>query len=365
MENDLLYLSLRKIIMEQIFKGIFLDGEAIPSERVLAQIYHMSRATVRKALEILEQDGIIQRTLGKGTIVRLNKRSTSGNLDMIALVAPAQKRFFANFINDFQKTADSQHSLVVFIQQSEGESIEYTLFKLLLNNIHNVVIWLDYETIKKEYIERLRGLGMNIVFFDITVSSPYADCICLDNQDAVSTLYQYAQDRRGDRIIYISRENSAPSSYYEREQAYLAVSPLGLIWNFPSDYKNDPLKHADKFIFEYFMPKYKPDSVICSDGELGIILKNALLKHDIHDVLLVSIDDFEESEELKITVLRQLFHLYAQTIYNSLREQNYNSANWTASMYRVKGELVIRDKADPLTINQPTQKDTRKGPYDL
>lgn len=342
MESDLLYTTLKNEIMRKIFNGTYKDGESIPSERILAQTYSMSRATVRKALEILEGDGIIERTLGKGTIVSLSTRSYNGRLDMIALVAPAQRRFFAKFINNFQRVADRHNSMLVFIQQSEGESIQDTLFKLLLNNIHNVVIWLDYETIEKEYIRRLRGLGMNIVFFDITVTSPYADCISLDNEDAISKLYNYALSKRGDRIVYISRENANPSSLHEREQAYLGLSPLGLIWNFPWDYRDYLRNHTDKFIFENFIPKYRPDTAICSDGELGISLKAAMLQAGIQDVMLLSLDDFEESADLGITVYRQPYDRYAEAIYNSLAEQNFNSANWTAAMHRVKGELVIR-----------------------
>ena len=342
METDLLYSSLKNDIMQKIFNGTYKDGESIPSERVLALNHNMSRATVRKALELLEYDGIIERTLGKGTVVRLSSRSYRGRLDMIALVAPAQRGFFAKFINNFQRVADRNHSLLVFIQQSEGESIQDTLFKLLMNNIHNVVIWLDFETIEKEYIRRLRGLGMNIVFFDITVRSPYADCICLDNEDALIQLYNHARKKKSDRIVYISRANTKPSSYYEREQAFLSISPLGLVWNFPSDYHNSLKNHTDKFIFDNFMPQYKPDSVICSDGELGIALKAAMLQAGIDDVLLLSLDDFEESAELAITVYRQPYDLYSETIYNCLIEQNFNSANWTAAMHRVKGTLIVR-----------------------
>jgi DNA-binding transcriptional regulator YhcF (GntR family) len=161
MANDLLYVTLKNDIMRKIFKGTYKDGEAIPSERILANEYDMSRVTVRKALDLLESDGIVKRKLGKGTIVSLNKQSYNGSLDIIALVAPAQRRFFATFIDYFQKIADQHNSLVVFIQQSEHESIKDTIFKLLQKGIHNVVIWLDYETLKGQDIQRLRGLGMN------------------------------------------------------------------------------------------------------------------------------------------------------------------------------------------------------------
>ncbi|WP_069998572.1 GntR family transcriptional regulator [Cellulosilyticum sp. I15G10I2] len=342
MANDLLYMTLKNNIMRKIYKGIYNDGEILPSERVLAQQHNMSRDTVRKALNLLEADGIIERKLGKGSVVSLRQQSYNGNLDIIALVAPAQRSFFATFIDHFQKVADQHHSLIVFIQQSEHESLDDTLFKLLLNNIHNVVIWLDYETISSHSIKRLRGLGMNIVFFDITVNSPYADCVCLDNRDAISSLYQYVSAKSNKGIAYITRENTTPSSYQEREHEFERLSPTGSIWSFPWDFKNYRANKTDKFSFEYFYQTYKPDSVICSDGDLAIALKKTLIKSNIDDILLVSLDDFEECEELGITVYKQPYNLFAQKIFACLQEQNFNHLNWKAHIYRVKGALVVR-----------------------
>lgn len=344
MTNELMYMTLKNDIMLKIYEGIYKDGDTIPSERILSDSYKMSRDTVRKALDLLEKDGIIQRRLGKGTVVSLNKRGYNGSLDIIALVAPAQRRFFAAFLDYFQKIADKHNSLVVFVQQSEHEPIKDTLFKLLLNNIHNAVIWLDYETISSQYIQRLRGLGMNIVFFDITVNTPYADCVCLDNRDAVSSLYHYAEEKNKKGIAYITRENTNPSSYQEREDVFQDLSPVGIVWCFPWDYKNYIVNKTDKFTFDYFYRTHKPSSVICSDGELGIALKKSILQNKITDVLLVSLDDFEDCEELGITVYKQPYDKFAEKVFCCLKEQNFNPFNWKAAVYRVKGELIVREK---------------------
>lgn len=343
MTNELMYITLKNDILRKIYEEVYKDGETIPSERVLADSYKMSRDTVRKALELLEKDGIIHRKLGKGTVVSLSKQGYNGSLNVIALVAPAQRRFFANFIDYFQKIADKHNSIVVFVQQSEHEPIKDTLFKLLLNNIHNIVIWLDYETIDSKYIRLLRGLGMNIVFFDITVNSPYADCVCLDNRDAITSLYQYCEEKNKKGIAYITRENTNPSSFMERETVFQKLSPLGIVWCFPWDYKNYIVNKTDKFTFDYFYRTHKPSSVICSDGELGIALKKSLVQSNIKDVFLVSLDDFEECEELGITVYKQPYDLFAEKIFHCLMEQNFNHLNWKADVYRIKGQLIIRD----------------------
>lgn len=343
MTNDLLYVTLKNDIMRKIYTGVYKDGETIPSERILAGEYGMSRVTVRKTLEVLETAGVIQRKLGKGTVVRLSTRSYNGGLDVIALVAPAQRRFFSTFIDYFQKIADRHNSLVVFIQQSEHEAIADTIFKLLQNNIHNVVTWLDYETLNAQYMQRLRGLGMNIVLFDITVNSPYADCVCLDNRDAIISLYQYVASKNNKSIVYVSRENTDPSSYQERYRAFQELSPLGIVWSFPWDFRNYLANRTDRFIFDHLSPANRPGNIICSDGELGIALKKALIRHKIDDVLLVSLDDFPECSELEMTVYKQPYDRFAEKIFYCLMEQNFNTLNWQASLHHVKGELVIRD----------------------
>ncbi len=60
-----LYTSLRGRIRE----GEFQTGEALPSERQLVEDYGVSRITVVKALDILDQEGLIERQQGKGNFV--------------------------------------------------------------------------------------------------------------------------------------------------------------------------------------------------------------------------------------------------------------------------------------------------------
>ena len=42
-------------------------SQMLPGEREICQKYHVSRPTVRKAMELLSEEGIIQRVQGKGT----------------------------------------------------------------------------------------------------------------------------------------------------------------------------------------------------------------------------------------------------------------------------------------------------------
>ncbi|HEY0222280.1 trehalose operon repressor [Lactovum miscens] len=54
---------------QKIFKDIYKENELLPSEHELSKIYDCSRATVRQALKIVEENGLIQRRHGYGSIV--------------------------------------------------------------------------------------------------------------------------------------------------------------------------------------------------------------------------------------------------------------------------------------------------------
>ena len=60
-----LYEMLRKHITE----GIYNEGDLLPSENELCQLYGMTRPTVRQSLSTLANDGYITKHQGKGSIV--------------------------------------------------------------------------------------------------------------------------------------------------------------------------------------------------------------------------------------------------------------------------------------------------------
>jgi GntR family transcriptional regulator len=59
-------LFIYRILLEQILSGTFRSGQRLGSERELASQLWVSRATLRKALRVLEDDGAIRRIPGRG-----------------------------------------------------------------------------------------------------------------------------------------------------------------------------------------------------------------------------------------------------------------------------------------------------------
>ena len=64
-----LYEQIKVLLTNSLVAGEWKPGEAIPSEMDLAERYHVSQGTVRKAVEELAAEAILTRRQGKGTFV--------------------------------------------------------------------------------------------------------------------------------------------------------------------------------------------------------------------------------------------------------------------------------------------------------
>ena len=63
------YEAIYKDILGRIEQNLYAAGDTLPGEYELMKIYEASRDTIRKALLLLAQNGYIQKSKGRGSIV--------------------------------------------------------------------------------------------------------------------------------------------------------------------------------------------------------------------------------------------------------------------------------------------------------
>lgn len=64
------YIQLAENLKSKILKGHYAPGERIPTEPELSKMFSASRYTVRQAVSLLENEGLLQRIQGSGTYVQ-------------------------------------------------------------------------------------------------------------------------------------------------------------------------------------------------------------------------------------------------------------------------------------------------------
>ena len=74
-----LYQQLIDEIKSQITQGDLKEGDKIPTEVELSEIYNVSRITIRKAIELLVEDEILIKRQGIGTFVAAKKLNRNMN----------------------------------------------------------------------------------------------------------------------------------------------------------------------------------------------------------------------------------------------------------------------------------------------
>ena len=65
-----LYHQLKELILEKIETGEWGASQIIPSESDLQDLFDVSRATVRRTIELLANEGFLEKQRGKGTFVK-------------------------------------------------------------------------------------------------------------------------------------------------------------------------------------------------------------------------------------------------------------------------------------------------------
>lgn len=113
--------QLYELLKEHILKGVYKEGDLLPSENALCRTYSLARPTVRQALNTLKTEGLIKKQRGKGSIVQKKKGgigilSISGTTDSLkgrvlrtkVVSPPAVSPWQLDF--DFEITDEEQQS---------------------------------------------------------------------------------------------------------------------------------------------------------------------------------------------------------------------------------------------------------------
>ena len=183
------YVTIYKEWKEKIESGQIAEGERLPTESSLMESYQVSRDTVRKSLNLLEQNGYIQRGRGRASLVMPKQRYTFP-LSEIASFQEVNKLSNAHAeteVVNLDILQDSHKIKKIFQQSVNGEVYELIRVRRMKDEavildkdyfVRDVVPRLPLNECKVSvyrYLEEELGLQISYAVNEITVQKANAE----------------------------------------------------------------------------------------------------------------------------------------------------------------------------------------------
>ncbi len=208
------HLQLREAIKRDTLRNGLKAGDAIPSERELAQTYDVSRVTVRRAINDLVREGFLRRENRRGTFVADPSRA-------VPLLPNTERRLVgvllcrtANFFSErlLRGVDDATHEFnynMAFGSTDEdpiraAQQIERMADEGVVGFIIVPLAGENYQEINEKLFEQIRAKGLPFVLLDCYVDGSGVDTVVSDNFDGAYRATQHLVDLGHRRIAFLA-----------------------------------------------------------------------------------------------------------------------------------------------------------------
>src|SRR5258708_30802950 len=128
-------------LWKQLVHPPFAYGTLLPSEMDLGKAYNLSRGTIRKALDILANEGLISRQPGRGTIILSPGAKDKGRYRIAVVWSIIRAMNSEMFAGLESQVAEAGCDLLFSTSEHEPEKEAQILSRLVNTDIDGVVLY--------------------------------------------------------------------------------------------------------------------------------------------------------------------------------------------------------------------------------
>ena len=227
--TKILHFQLMTYFRERILDGRLSAGARLPTDGELAAQYQISRDSVRQALALLANEGLIDRVQGRGTFVSQPPSNGSPVTQLkqkqigLVLNRTLRTQVNMNLLVGVEQAAKS-HGYSVSFTYAEGNQEQQArdIARLRANQVLGMIIYLTGDSTRDASIQQLQADHVPIVLIDRYFPGLAIDYVGLDNVGggyrATEHLLILGHRRIG--FIFSYEETLQTTSVYERWQGY-------------------------------------------------------------------------------------------------------------------------------------------------
>ncbi len=164
------YIRIHDAVKKQIDDGFWEIGQRLPSERDLADDYEVSRMTLRQAITLLVEEGILERRVGSGTYVASHRvqEKMRGTTSFTEIVRLQGKTPSSQVVSYQRKPANETE-----IQQLQLKPSDYVVRMERVRYADNMPLVFEVASIPEKLIREFKREDITEHFFQTLTDNGY------------------------------------------------------------------------------------------------------------------------------------------------------------------------------------------------
>lgn len=192
------YMELVDWVRERVDTGEYMPGHRILSENELSAKFHMSRQTVRRAITVLEEDGLVESRRGSGTYINnnFNFRNGEGTMNIAVITTYVEEYIFPSIIQEIEKAVSAEgYTIQMAFSHNSAEKersvLQNLLDKELVDGIIIEPVKSCLQNFNKDLYEQLLKRNIPILFLNSYYEHLKIPHVSMDDIVAAETVTEY------------------------------------------------------------------------------------------------------------------------------------------------------------------------------
>lgn len=358
MDKKLKYYDLMEDLRKQIIVGEIKPGEKLPSENQLSAEYEVSRQTVRKALQILQNEGYIYAEHGRGTFCSEMMRHTRQSRNIAVVTTYLSDYIFPRVIQGIDKVLTENGYSILLKNTKNSRSLEARcLEELLQKDIDGLIIEPSKSHIFCRHIHLYQTLDAYHIPY-VFIQGSYAQMkekphILLDDCRGGYLVTRHLIEWGHRDIVGVFKSDDTQGQQRHKgyvqalQEAGIPYDPDKVIWFYTEDRRMHPYEKVRQMAAErkqlYF------DAVVAYNDQIALEVMRALNEEGLsvpEDVSVTGYDDSYLAATCKVPLTtvahpqERLGEMAAELLLRIIRE---GAQGEYENRILMEPELVVRD----------------------
>ena len=280
------YLLVADTLRKEIAKGLFRDGQTLMTEEELRLRFDVSRQTIRQAIALLEDDGLVDRRRGSGTYVRHGPRHRQGTVQVGVVATYITDYIFPSILQGIESELNKAGAVMSLSATYNDRNTERDILERMLDGGVDGLIFEGNRTAKDspnaDLFHRFRERNIPVLFMNGTYPGmndiPHLQ---MDDYAGGKTAAEIALDRGYRRLAGVFKTDDVQgqerlAGFTDELHARGFDVPPERLLRFGTEERMGLFRHGDGAEFVNMLLKREADCVVCYNDVFATSLMDML-----------------------------------------------------------------------------------------